>query len=106
MLDIKEIKTRDTEVLNATIREMMNLDKYVNAIGDLEVLFSCVERMQCQTMIFFDMEIKQWVFTDVYDDYLVSQDYFSHMNFVIVETDLNLALARGIHYRYHKKGRE
>lgn len=85
---------------------MAGLPKHVNAISNLEVLTDCVAKMQCQTMIFFDKEIKKWVFTDIYDDYLVSQDFFNIMNFVVVEQDLNLALARGLHYRYHKKDRE
>lgn len=106
MLDISEIKTRDIDVLNDTIVEMVGLKKGLRPVEDLETLIECVEKIQCQTWIIYDRETGKWVFTDSYDEYLLPQDYFNRMNFVIVEQDLNLALARGIHYRYHKKGRE
>lgn len=106
MLDIKQIKTRDTDVLNETIRDMMDCGPGINPVGELRILIECVERIPGDCHIFYDREIGKWVFTNIYDDYLVSQDFFSLENFVVVERDLNLALARGIHYRYHKKLRE
>lgn len=106
MLDIKHIKTRDTDVLNETIRNMMDLDKGCNPVGDMSILVECVERIPDESHMFYNQEIKCWVFTNVYDDYIVSQDFFNQEQFVIVEKDLNMALARGIHYRYHKKLRE
>ena len=111
MLDIKDIKTRDIDSLNESLREIIKESispniKIQKPLSDCNLLFDLVEKMQCDTMIFFDREIHKWVFTDVYDEYLVSQDFFKRENFVIVETDLPLALARGIHYRYHKKLRE
>lgn len=103
MLDIKDIKTRDIEILNKTVAEMLDMKIHWLNLAKLDLLFDCVEKIPCQTHIFFDQNIKKWVFTDLYDEDLVSQEFFRRENFVIVETDLSLALARGIHYRYHKK---
>ena len=82
MLDIKGIKTRDTDKLNETIREMLDLDSKVSPMSDISILIDCVERMSCQTHIFFDREIKRWVFTDIYDEYLVSQEFFQRENHI------------------------
>ena len=106
MLDIKDIKTSDLKILNKTIVEMTGVSSGSWPISNLNVLFECVEKLPCQTNIFFDRDLGRWVFTDIYDEYLVSQEFFQRENFVVVENSINIALARGIHYRYHKKLRE
>ena len=105
MQDIRDLKTRDVEMLNETIREMMEKWKHPNPVGDNELLVKAIERFPFKMFIIRCSELKMWVFTNILDDDLVYQEYFNDINFVIVERDLNLALARGIHYRYHKKVR-
>lgn len=105
MQEIKELKTRDINILEDTIVEMMDCQGHRNPLGDTGLLLNAVERLTVDTYIIYCKELRKWVFTDILDDYLVYQDFYSHDNFVIVETDLNMALARGIHYKYHKKVR-
>lgn len=104
MQEIKDLKTRDQDILCETIREIADLPKTGNA-WDLSVMTDIIKSFPCQFYITYCRELKQWVFTDLMDDDLVFQEYFRDLNFVIVESDLLLALARGIHYRFHKKVR-
>ena len=104
MQEIKDLKTRDTDILAQTIREMANLKKNFDC-WTYEVLTSLIEDISCDTYIIYSKELQKWVFTNILDDELVYQEYFRDMNFVIVEHDLWLAMARGIHYRFHKKVR-
>jgi len=105
MQEIRDLKTRDASILADTIREMMNVHGHHNPIGDLDLLTQAVERLQFDSYIIYSKELRKWVFTDILDDDLFYQEFFRNLNFVIVETDLNMALARGIHYLYHKKVR-
>jgi len=74
-------------------------------VWSLEIMIALVKKLAVQTYMIYSIELDKWVFTDLLDDDLVYQEYFSNMNFVIVESDLCMALARGIHYRFHKKVR-
>lgn len=104
MQEIRELKTRDADILSATIREMSSTPKHKD-VWDLETLSDLIKRIPCDTYIIYSTEIKKWVFTNILDEDLVFQEYFNDINFVIVENDLSLAMARGIHYRFHKKMR-
>ena len=106
MLDIGAIKTRDPELLNNTIEEILGDANIQYAIYNVQALFDCIEKLNISPHIFYDNDMKMWVFTNCYDEYLVSQDFFNRYNFVVVEKDINLALARGIHYTYHKRLRD
>lgn len=104
MQEIKDLKTRDPGILALTIREMGNLKRNTD-VWTFEILTELVKTLPVDTYIIFSKEIEMWVFTNILDDDLVYQEYFSDMNFVIVERDLWMALARGLHYRFHKKVR-
>lgn len=104
MQEIKDLKTRDTEILKETIREMAGIKKGHEA-WTYEVLIELIGTLPCDTYVIYSKELERWVLTNILDDELVYQEYFSDMNFVIVEHDLWLALARGLHYRFHKKVR-
>ena len=105
MQEIRDLKTRDPEILNDTLRNMMEAHGHINPLGDTGFLTQCVERMSCKTYIIRDKESGMWIFTDLLDEDLIYQEFYRDLNFVITEVDLNLALARGIFYRYHKKVR-
>jgi len=104
MQEIKDLKTRDADILAQTIREMANLKQNFD-VWNYEVLTGLVEDISCDTYIIYSKELNKWIFTNILDDDLVYQEYYRDMNFVIVEHDLWLAMARGIHYRFHKKVR-
>lgn len=104
MQEIKELKTREYDVLCDTLREMGSFKKGT-PVWDSNTLIDLVKKIPVDTYIIYSTELKQWVFTTILDDDLVYQEYFNHMDFVIVETDLSLAIARGLHYRFHKKVR-
>lgn len=106
MLDIRDIKTRDYDTLADSLRDILKINGKTNPLESLSMLTDMIYLIQNRPVIFFDKEIEGWVFTNCYDDDIVSQEYFGQENFVIVEQDLNLALARGIHYSYHKKVKE
>ncbi len=104
MQEIKDLKTRDYDILCETIREMSD-SKKGTPVWDIDLLLKLVKRIPEDTYLIYCNEIDKYVFTNLLDDDLVYQEYFCHSGFVIVETDVCLAVARGIHYRYHKKVR-
>jgi len=102
MMDIREIKTRDISVLNETLITMAELPETAKPFNDIGLMLKLVERMQTQTTFYYDRDASLWVFTNMDTDLLVAQEFFERENFVVAELDPALALARGIHYRYHK----
>lgn len=105
MQEIRSLHTRDPDILSETIRDITGEHGHMNPIGDLNLLTMAVERMATDTYLHFSKEHGSWVFTDILDDDLVYQDFFKDQSFVVVERDVHVALARGIHYRFHKKVR-
>jgi len=103
--EIRDLKTRDESILSETIRDMMGVHAHVNPLGDVSLLSKAVERMAVDTYLIYSTEMKMWIFTDILDEDLVYQTYFNNLNFVIVERDIGMAIARGIHYRVNKKVR-
>lgn len=104
MQEIRELKTRDYDILCETIKDMGNF-KRGEPVWSLSIMVDLVKKIPVDTYIIYSKELSSWVFTNILDDDLVYQEYFCHGNFVIVESDLVMALARGLHYRFHKKVR-
>ena len=103
--EIRELKTRDEDILSETIRDLMGVHSHINPLGDVSILSKAIERLNIDAYIIYSRELRMWIFTDILDDDLVYQEYFKHQSFVIVERDIGMAMARGIHYRIHKKVR-
>ena len=104
MQELRDLKTRDIEILSETLREMADLKRNV-LLWNADLMLSLINRIPEDTYLIYSTDQKQWVFTNILDDDLVYQEHFQNRNFVIVERDVCMALARGIHYRYHKKVR-
>lgn len=102
MQEIKDLKTRDIDILSHTIRKVLNVKRDFH-VWDLMTMTNIVKTIPVDTYLIYSNDLGKWVFTDILDDDLVYQEYFGGMNFVIVEHDICMALARGIHYRVHKK---
>lgn len=104
MQEIRDLKTRDHEILSESIREFSGIKKGEH-VWDLSIMFELIKKIPVDTYLIYSKELQKWVFTDLLDDDLIFQEFFNDMNFVIVENDLSMALARGIHYRFNKKVR-
>ena len=104
MQEIKDLKTRDYGLLCLTLREMADISKN-KSIWDVDIMLDLVKKLPVDTYIIRSRDRQKWVYTSLNDEDLVYQEFFQHMDFVIVETDICMALARGLHYRYHKKVR-
>ena len=105
MQEVRYLKTRDHQIINDTLRMLKSDKGLVDPIKDTNLLLKLAEQVNETIYLFFDNDINQWVCTNILDDDLVIQEFFNELNFVIVETDPNIALGRAIHYRYHKKVR-
>jgi hypothetical protein len=105
MQEIRDLKTRDENILSETIRDLMGVHSHINPLGDVSLLSKAIERLNIDAYIIYDKESRMWIFTDIFDDDLVFQDYFKNQTFVIVERDIGMAMGRGIHYRVNKKVR-
>ena len=101
MMDIKDIKTRDRDIINLTLSQCGKSESL--SLDDLEGMMIFIERYPFDIHCVRLRSEKSWVVTNVYDDDLYPQDYFRNEDFVIREVDLNLAVGRAIHYTHHKK---
>jgi hypothetical protein len=102
MNEIKSLKTRDKTILNDSLCKMAGLkDRWI--IDDHIEVLGLLSKMNHDTYIVHSTKLNAFVFTDIFCDDLVYQEYFGGLNFVVIDSDMRLAIARGIHYYFNKK---
>lgn len=102
MNEIKSLKTKDKDILNESMCKLAGL-KDRRIIEDYSEMISLVKSSNIDTTIVFSKKLDAFVFTDIFCDDLVYQEYFGGLNFVVIDRDLRVAIARGLHYFFNKK---
>jgi len=95
-------RTRDTDVIANTIKEMLG-DKNLIAPVCITRLIDCVDLLPFSLTIYFDKVYGKWAVSN--QDLVTIREHsktdFNGLNFTVVEFTLEMALARAIHYYYH-----
>ncbi len=97
-------KTRDSVAISETIAEMMDC-KCTEAFS-IDILTDAMTRLPFNTTLCFDKIYGRWIFSNQDESFWPNglPDYQCYgPDFTFVDHTPDMAIARGIHYYYHKK---
>lgn len=99
--------TLDESIMADTVREMLD-DPRLHEPLEVHYLMDCLQMLPFNITIYLDKIYGRWVVTNMGLDHIRenSSTEFSGPNFTAIENNLELALAKSIHYYYHSKMRD